>query len=218
MTKAELRAEVKRRLAEVRSPVFWTDADVDTAVALGYQELSDASEWNEVWQDIDVLDNRPYYDVRTIFGNDFLSIKPIFDRSTNRWLIASTVRMLDMNDRRWEGATDRPQRVFMRGLFWLGLYPRLQADDTAGQLKAFITTLPAPLVDEWDEPGLPDTFHFGICDFAETDLWAQDGEADLAVAAWERYLRVETALTQWVQHRGAGPALHGFQGGGSAYR
>lgn len=219
MTKAELRAEVKRRLAEVRSPVFWTDQDVDDAVALGYQEMSDASEWYEQWIDLSVLWDRPYYDVRTVIGENFLSLKPDFDRATNRWLIPSTVRTLDMNDRRWERATDRPQRIFMRGLFWIGLFPRLQADDTPGQLKQYFTALPPPMVDEWDEPGFPDTFHLTIADFAMTELMAQDGEADVAIKYWNLYLAGEADLVGWVQHRAQGPAQHGFGSvGGNAYR
>jgi hypothetical protein len=218
MTKAELRDETKRRLAEAQPSVFWSDADVDAAVALGYQELSDASEWNELWIDITLLQDRPYYDLRYVIPDTLLSIKPCFDRNTNRWLIPSTVRELDMNDRRWERATDRPQRIFLRGLYWLGLFPRIQSDGSK-DLKQYYTALPPPLVDEWDEPGFPDTFHMTIVDFAETDLWAQDGETTLATAAWGRYESGEKALIAWVQERSAVPGLHGFSSvGGNAYR
>jgi len=44
MTKAEIRAEIQRRLAEVTPGVVWTVAEIDTAIAEGYAEIGDATE------------------------------------------------------------------------------------------------------------------------------------------------------------------------------
>lgn len=216
MTFGELKAETRRRLAEVHGPVFWTDDDIADALNLGYEEVSDETEWCETWHDVALLEDRPYYDVRTNFGptDNFLAVKPAFDRQTNRWLIPSTVRYLDMHDRRWERVTGEPQRIFRRGLFWLAFYPRIQSD--VGTIKVHHSILPDPLEDDEDEPGFPDLYHTLLVDFAMADLWAQDAEAELALAAWALYLDGEAKLRNWVQSRAGIGLMHGVHPGATS--
>lgn len=203
MTKADLRQHVQRQLREPRagqtSGVYFSDADIDQAINDGYMELSDASEWYEEYLEFDLLANRPYYDLFRLIGTFFLSIRPAFDEQVNRWLRPSNVRQLDGNDRRWERVIARPQHQFLRGLRWLGLYPRTNADGTT--VKQYYTRLPIPLCEDTDEPGFPEAFHIGCVDFALTDLYAEDGETVLALAAWADYLERESALIKWVDSR-----------------
>jgi hypothetical protein len=206
VTFADIKTEIGRRLAEVSGRVFWTDAEIATAANDGYAEISDQCEWFESHVDIALLNDHWYYDLRTVIGGDLLSVKPAFDRQTNRWLLPSSVRLLDAGDRRWERVTGEPQREFLRGLWWLGFYPRIQAD--VGLIKQYYTALPPVLVEDLDEPGFPDTFHYGLVEFALTDLWAQDGEAALALQAWAEYLRIEGDLASWVGHRASVPMMH----------
>ncbi len=211
MTFAEITAEISRRLAEVNNGrVFWSLADIKAAANLGYAELSDATEWNEAWLDIDLLNDRPYYDLRDIIGPAFLAIRLGFDRQTNRWTIPTAPAHLDANDRRWEYSTGEPQRFYLHGLWFLAFFPSIRAD--LGQVKQYYTALPDPLVNDEDEPGFPDVFQDGIIEFALTDLWAQDGETTLALESWKAYEATEAALGQWVEERAGGPMFHGFGG------
>lgn len=208
MTFAEMKALTARRLAEVNGRTFWTEADLATAVNLGYAELSDQTEWNEQTLTLDLLNARPYYDLRTIIGDRFLAIRPLRNTQTNRWLTPTVPRTLDAHDRRWERVAGEPQRFVVRGLRWLGLHPRVQAD--SGTIDLRDVELPEPLVQDGDEPGFPSAFHMGIVDFACADLFSQDGETTWALAAWQAYLATEAALQQWVAHRASDPAVHGL--------
>ena len=209
-----MRAEVFRRLNESSTaPVYWTTDDVDQAVAAGYAELSDASEWYEDHIDISLLNDRPLYDLRTVIGDDFLVLAAAFDTQTNRWLIPSTTRQFDAHDRRWERVVGEPQRLFIHGLWWLGLWPRIMAE--TGTIKQYYVALPPALLEDTDEPGFPDTFHYAIVEFALTDLWAQDGEAARALASWQTYLSQEAALTEWVANRGTAASMLGYGSIGS---
>jgi hypothetical protein len=203
MTKLELREETKRQIHETGCQgVFFADEDVDAANNDGYMELSDETEWFEEYLDIDLLKNRPYYDLFSLIGPFFLSIKPAFERHSNRWLFPSTVRALDDGDRRWEKSTNLPQRIFMRGLRWLGFWPKTNADgDGTYPAKLYYTRLPEPLCDDRDEPGFPDTFHIGCCYYAAATLLASDGETNQALLMWEHYLEVEKDLNAWIQRR-----------------
>ena len=210
MTYGEMKSEVSRRLAEVSGRVFWSEADIATAIDAGYAEMSDQSEWNEEYFQVSLLNDRPYYDLRTVVGANVLSLRAAFDEQTNRWLIPTSVRQFDAHDRRWERVTGEPQRVFTRGLWWLGYWPRIQAD--SGLIKQYYTALPAPMTDDDDEPGFPEPFHYGCVNFALTDLWAQDAETDRALLEWAAYLKVEAGLERWVAERAGSAALHGFAG------
>lgn len=207
MTFLEIQGVVARRLAAQGMAAF-DAADIQTAINAGYAELSDASEWCERFLTIDLLNNRPYYDLQTLIGPTFLSLKPAFHADTNRWLMPTPVRQLDAGDNRWERVTGVPQRMMLRGWRWFGLYPRTQAD--GGTLKVYYTALPAPLIADADEPGFPETFQDALIDFACADLWAQDAETQWALAAELKYLTGEQALSRWVQERVRDPWVRGM--------
>lgn len=208
MTFAEMRAEVLRRLAQGSPQVAWTTDEIDTALNDGYLELSDASEWNEEYLDIDLLQDRPYYDLRTIVGCGFLAPGAAFDRQTNRWLLPTAVRQFDAHDRRWERVTGEPQRILTRGLWWVGYWPRLQSE--VGSVKQYYTSLPKRLCLDDDEPGFPEVYHEGCVDFAMVELWAQDGETTLALLAAAKYQQVENDLVSWVNERASDALVHGY--------
>jgi hypothetical protein len=203
VTKREIRENIQRDMREARSGQtsgsYFSDDDIDDAANDGYMEMSDAAEWFEEYLEFDLLKDRRYYDLFTLIGKVFLSIRPAFDEQVNRWLVPSTVRELDQRDPRWERVVGRPQRIFLRGLRWLGFWPRYGSDGTT--VKQYYTRLPVPLCAETDEPGFPEAYHMGIVYFAETELYATDGETTLALESWKSYLAMEKELTAWVNKR-----------------
>jgi hypothetical protein len=201
--KADLRSHVQRDMREARSGQtsgsYFSDDDIDEAVNDGYMEMSDASEWFEEYLEFDLLKDRRYYDLFTLIGKFFLSIRPAFDEQVNRWLIPTPVRTLDNSDPRWERVVGRPQRFFLRGLRWLGFWPRYGSDGTT--VKQYYTRLPVPLCEDSDEPQFPEAYHMGLVLYAETELYAADGETNLALEAWKQYLEYEKELVAWVNKR-----------------
>lgn len=200
MTFLELQQETHRLLREADcGGIYFSTEDIREAINAGYMELSDSAEWLEESLEIELLKSRPYYDLFTLITCGFLSIKPALDENRHRWLLPSTVRGLDGNDRRWERVVGTPQRIFLRGLRWLGLYPRTNAD--GDRLKVYYTRLPEPLCADTDEPQFPEAYHMGCVYFALADLFAEDGETKLALDAWTDYLAMEAGLQRWVDGR-----------------
>ena len=209
MTFAQLQVQTFRRLREVQAaPVFWTGDEVATAVNEGYAEISDQSEWYERTRTIDLVSQRPWYDLRDVLGSDVLAPTATFQVETNRWLTPSISRALDAVDRRWEQVTGLPQRVLTQGLWWLGFMPRVTGD--TGTVRQSYTALPPALSEDNDEPGFPEQYHQGLVEFACADLWAQDGETTYALQAWQRYLNYEGQLSAWVQGRLSVPLRRGY--------
>lgn len=210
MTFAELKTEVFIRLNEnASSPVFWTEADVELALNEGYAEISDATEWQERFITVDILESRPYYDMRTLIPSEvvFLSVGPAFNETTNRWLTPSRVGDLDLYDRRWERVIGEPERILVRGHWWVRYWPLKGSE--SGTIKQFYTALPEPLVASTDSPGFPEALHLGLVEYACADLWGQDAEAKLALAAWARYVDYEKTLQSYVDGRVSVPLVHG---------
>lgn len=210
MTRAQLKTEVFRTLnASSLDQAFFTDTDVEDALDDGYREMSDDAEWNEQTITVDLLDDRPYYDARRILPSTVLSIGAAFNEQTNRWLTPTALIDLNRADRRWELVTGEPDRLLVRGLWWIGYWPRVQQDD--GTIRQTFTALPDALEDD-DEPAFPEAYHLGLKAYAVAELSAQAGLIEAALAAWETYLGYEIGLRQWVQRRAGVPMVRGYAG------
>lgn len=206
MTRAELRTELARRLEEsTGSPVYYSVDDLNDALHEGYREMSDATEWYEIWRTVDLLHTRRYYDVRTVFPDvEVLTPTRAFNEQTNRWLVPDTPVGLDRGWRRWEQSYGQPERLIVRGLFWFGYWPILAAE--TGTVKQYATALPDALEDD-DEPGFPDAFHLGLVEHALAGLLPQQGEVSKALAAWAAYEGYEAGLHAYVEGRGEVPLV-----------
>jgi len=205
MTFGEMQAEVRRRLDEVAA-VWWTDAEIRTAINDGEDEIADATEWLERVQYIDILEDRPYYDLRTTIRRNFLCAGPTFNTTTNRWLIPISHRDLSLYDRRWEERDAEAEYVMIRGLWWLGLFPANKA--AGGSVKQYYRATPEHMVNADDEPGFHRTFHQGLVEYAVADLFAQDNETDLAMRAWAAYKPYEEGLRLYMLGRIQVPSVH----------
>jgi hypothetical protein len=210
MTFAELKADLYRRLEESSvSPVFVSEDDIEDALNDGYLDLSDATEWREVWRTVDLLAGRPYYDLRTLF-RDVNVLTPLgaFHEDTNRWLTPISPRDLDGGYARWEQVSGPPDRLFTRGLWWIAYHPAIGS--ATGTVKQYVTALPDPLEDDDDEPGFDEDFHPALVEYALAEILPQYGEVTAALKAWEAYGAYEAGLTAHVQGRGSVARVHGY--------
>ena len=208
MTFGEMKAEVFRRLRESsESPVMWTETDIAVALNEGYMEISDESEWYEKWQVIDLLDNQPFYDVRTLLRHPFLRIGAAYNNQSSRWLIPTSAAELDKGDRRWQMRVEEPGYYFVRGLWWLQYFPYKGIE--SGTIKQYYKALPPVLEDDSDEPGFHESHHYALVEWALADLYAQDAEVDLAWSHFKQYVEYELKITGHTVNRLQVPLMHG---------
>jgi len=199
MTFAEIKTDVTRRLEESAiSPKFWTETQIGEAINDGYEELSDATEWSETSQSVN-LTTSTYYDLSTALSTVPLTVTRVFNVQTDDWLIPTTIQELDNTWARWEDATGEPHRFMIRGLWWLGVFPKAPA--ASGTLVVHFSGLPTALSADGDTPALPREFHLGLVEYAVYDLLCQDGETKKAQKFYEKYLIHEEKLRRYVQGR-----------------
>jgi len=193
-----MQTEVFRRLDEdSSSPAFWTLAQIKTALNEGYEEITDACEWNETSGTITTAADTTYYDLSSELTN-FLAVRRIQNVTTSRWLTATHWRELDNSEvASWQAVDGEPQYWFLRGLDQLGLFPV-----GASSIKVYYTSLPTALSADGDTPTFPQEYHYSLVDYALYDLLAQEGETRKASRYWDRYLRGAAELKDHVQSRG----------------
>lgn len=209
VTLAQLRERVRERF-EHDSTVRWTDSDIDAAINAGLGELSEGAGFYESSIAVDLKHGRTYYDLRAIMPYTAIKITRICD-SGNEWLEPTAPRLLGR--REWERSEGEPDHWFLRGLFWLGLYPKPNADTTDG-ITIYYTEVHPLLTSDGDTlQQLPDSAADCLVDYALYDLYAQEGETQKALSLWQSYQEGETALRQLVERRVVRPRL-----GRMAYR
>lgn len=213
MNLAELRTATMELIDENEAaPKYWQLADVDKALNIAYDEMTDAAQWYERRVPVPLLGNTVYYDLFAHIGpaiqemesqgyeEGFLFVSGVWNPQTKRWLIPTTVEALDSNTNwRWEGNPGEPQNFMLRGLRWLAINPSPARD--GGWLDVQVTAEAPALVLDTDEPGFDEEFHTGIIDGARSDLFAQDHESKKAMKYYKRYLESTVALQAYVEKR-----------------
>jgi len=190
---------------------MYSATDVDAAINDGYQELSDGTEWYERRATFRSIARRTYYDLRTITPDRVLTVRGIYAPGINQWLNPSSVADLDQQVySRWEsnvGGATRSQSYFLRGLCWLGIWPKTSATGTPYVLV--YRAMPqgtadprAPLVNASDVIDFPQEYSIAIIEYALYDLLVRDREVKKALYHYKEYQRLAGEFKGYIDNRG----------------
>lgn len=216
MNFSEIRTSTFRRVEEDASdPAFFDTSEVDDAINEGWEDLAVKTEWYRDVVTMAAQDEITYYDLRE-FPSGIILVERIWDQNTERWLTPDSVEGIQRHSYyRWEAITGQPVCWFMRGFFWLGIFPKVAYSDTAHRsvlLDVHVRAVPPPLVDDNYELPFPEEFHEAIIHYAAAELHSQEGELDLVIDHWRQYLALAARMRQWVQSVGEA-AVHRHHGG-----
>ncbi len=142
MTFGEMQSILRTKLNEA-SATFWTDQDVKDALNEAYEEIADATEFYERQATIPLLTGRTYYDLTSLLDADtFLSPRRGFNTATNKWFVPTDARAQDTQTYvQWELTQAAPKNYFMRGNWWLGVWPKPN-DDVSYKMRMYYTAIP----------------------------------------------------------------------------
>lgn len=209
-----MQTEVFRRLEESSgTPVYWSLADVKSAINEGLEEMADETEYDETDENLSITANTTYYDLSDtttpVINSVILTLKSAFNNQTNHWLETSHVREYDARFREWENATGEPTSMILLGLWWLR-FDRYKTT-TSGTVRLFYTKMPTALSANGDTPGFPQEFHYGLIAYALYDLLQQDGEMNKSLKFWGEFVQYRDALKRFVQGRASLDRIGGFR-------
>ena len=199
MNFGQLKTDVRRRLGD-STTAFFSNDDIENAIQDAYAELADATEFFERYANLTTIAGHTYYNLTHILPDTFLSPRRVYSGTTNRWLTPTTPRELDYHTyRQWELVYGPPEKYWMRGNWWFGIFPRT-ADDVP-ILRFCYTAIPDEFVDDSDTPAFPQEFHPGISASALSDLFSQQRETEKALVKWAEYLGYQDGLKKYVDGR-----------------
>lgn len=201
---------------------MYSSDDVDKAINDGYQEVSDFTEWYERRATFTSIARRTYYDLRSITPDMVLTVRGIYNPSINQWLNPASVRDLDLSVyTRWEqnvGGATRSQSYFLRGLWWLGIWPKTS---TAGQVYQLVyrampqgrTDPRLPLASATDVVDFPEEFAESVIEYALYDLFIRDREVKKALYHYAEYQKLAVEFRTYVTSRASTDRSPRFRAG-----
>ena len=198
LTLSDIRSRVRTRY-EAASSTRWSDADINAEINDGLGELSEVTRYFEQWVSVPLKENRTYYDLRGLVPDGCLAVTAVQHESGVRWLTPSTLG--DLTYEEWEKTTGNPLSWFMRGQWWLGVWPH-PSSDVDEFLRVYYTGVAPALEEDGEEPRqLPDEFVPALEEYALYELTQREGDSEKALYWWGRYKVREAELEQHMAHR-----------------
>ena len=197
LTLSDIRSRVRTRF-EAASTTRWASADIDAAINDGLGELSEVTRYFERWVSMPLKAERTYYDLRGLTPEQPMSVTAVWHEPGVRWL--TPVSLGDIAED-FEETSGNPTAWFMRGLFWMGIWPR-PTSDTGEFIRIYYTGVAPSLDEDGEEPRqLPDEFVPALEEYALYELHQREGETQKALYWWDKYKQRESVLEQHMAHR-----------------
>lgn len=175
----------------------WKDADIILAINEGLDDLSEFSRFYERHVSVPIGNLRTYYDLRGWLPESALGVTSVWSDVIEDWLDPANVSELRT---RWEQSTGPSRRFFMRGLFWMGVWPK--AETTAGSFRVYFSGFaPHFLHGQSVLRDLPDDYVVALEEYAIYCLAADDGESSRALAHYTDYFKKAEELADFVERR-----------------
>ena len=182
---------------EAESAVRWSDEAIGVAINEGLDDFSEETRFYERHVSVPITNRRTYYDLRGFLPESALGVTSVWSSVVEDWLAPISPRELRS---RWEQAAGSPQVFFMRGLFWMAVWPK--PETTSGFHRVYFaghaphfTFQQAVLRD------LPDSYVPALEEYALYELCAQDGETARALLHWSEYSRRTKEVSEFVERR-----------------
>jgi hypothetical protein len=204
----DLQTEVFQRIEESESdPEFWELAEVKEALNDGWMDLARHTGWCKRTVLFALQDDTSYYNLLDLCPEEPVSVDALWDLTTKRWFGHVTVDELETKTYyRWEAVDGTASCFFVRG-FWLGVFPYPTVSDTQHNselVRLHFTAIPRPLgPDDYNIPFRE--LELPLILYALYDLKSQEGEDEIALDFWNKYVVARNKVKSWVRgHYGRG--------------
>lgn len=188
-----------RTLFEAESSTRWESDKFLSAANDGLDELSEATLFYERHVNIQLQGKQTYYDLRGYVPDDAVSINNVYYLEEGIWL--NPWGYTHLITPRWEKEIGVPQKYVVRGLFWIGLYPRPTGD--VGNVRVYYSGIAPHLKHSANilPTDLSDDFVPALEDYMLYDLTSKDGDTDKALGHFASYQGREGELAAFVKDR-----------------
>lgn len=194
----QLEARV-RVLFESTSTTRWATEDFLRAANEGLDELSEETGFYERFLTIHLRGGQTYYDVRGYLPENLVRISFVFNNQHQVWCTPLGVE--DITTPRWETVPGDPVRYLVRGVYWLGIYPRPSGD--VGSIRVYYDGVAPHFRDSASVlvSDFPDDYLDALESYILYDLTGRDGETDKSLGHWADFYKRQEQLAAFVERR-----------------
>jgi hypothetical protein len=186
---------------------FWDDTkDLLPAYNEALDDLSMATEFYELRVSMPRRMWATYHDLRGVLPDEAIRVTAVWNPITGRWLVPTSPRELDNNlGRGWERNIDLARGWWMRGCWWLGIYPK--PTDDISPLSVYFSAMAPHIVPDTlrygynSTPAIPADFDVAIRQYMLYTLFADNKESNRAVEHYKSYKIKATELKSLVDDR-----------------
>lgn len=198
-TAAQTIAAVQARLPPDIGNYFSTE-DYVAAYNDALDEISDATEFFESWVGIKLRKWAVYADLRGLLPTTVLRVTAVWNVATQRWLYPTNTRELDETvGPGWEKQVGPARNWFMRGLWFLGMFPT--AGDDSSLFRVYFSSLMQHVEVNGSlatgltvRPPLVKDLTGAVEDYMLSSLLGDRGESKKALEHWADYKEQEMEL------------------------
>lgn len=207
---SDIRSSVRTRY-ESSGTVRLDNTRLDNAINDGIEELSERTEAFESFAVVPIKSGRTYYDIRNLLPDTAIKVTSVWLPDENWWLTYMPPRKFTW--REWERTNGSSRNWFMRGLYFLGVFPHLNAN--TGVMHVYFKHTHPILSNTFDIIMVPEDFVEAVEEYALYDLYCQDRETGKALMHWAGFQERAKDLRDLVERRGKRPRAGriGYRGG-----
>lgn len=175
----------------------YSTADIQGLVNDAVEVLAEGSRFWERYISIPMIEGQSFYDLRGFTPDTVVTIKSVWNNERNEWLLPDEEKNLGY---RWAQAAGQPERYFVRGAHWIGVFPHPSA--TAGYLRVHFSGIPSPLnYPQAVLSDLPDNHIEALVSYCLYEMAALDRQTDMAINYFQDYQTREKQLHDYIDRR-----------------
>ena len=205
---SEITSRVRTKF-EAESTTKWENQGIYDAINEGLDELSEQTLFYERYVTIPINPDQTYYDLRGYLPETIIGVTSVWSTVRGDWL--TPIEEDDLGFK-WEESTGDPQMFWLRGIYWLGVWPKGSSTSTGYLRVHFAGMAPRFSTPQDVLSDLPDDLVPALEEYALYELNAQDRETERSLAHWEKYQKMEKQLGDFIDKRIV-RAKHGVLGG-----
>ena len=185
MNRSELRTRILSGLNEsTSSPVHFSTTQIDSTITEALEILSEEVEAVRRTYFVPLRDGTTYYFTQGI-GSDLMIPYRLWTPDNNKRLTAVSIHELDEFSDTWTATTGDPEAWFPISWDCFGIYPYPTA--AGGILRIDGLAWPRELLDDSDEPELPESTHESVVDYCIYDGLMKRYDVDVAITFLNRF-------------------------------
>lgn len=193
------RLDIQTRLQNhFQNPVYYTSIDINDSVQDGVDEVCAFSGCIYKSASIPFQKDLTYYNINESLS-DYIGLVGIFNLTTRRWLLPTSIRKLDQVRVDWDSAYGTPYYFCPISYRYFAIYKKPHVANYGNMVVFYVAA--APQLDDTVQIPIPDDHLTALESYNIRDLWEQNQEFGKAAEYMETYVNNLEGLRVYIKNK-----------------